>query len=110
MTRPSYDVACITAPVTAAKLEAVKKAFKTVHFHPHNDVPSDLIPEVDVWYTTWTGLPKEVTSLSQIPRTKIVQLSSAGANDWLARDVMQSDEAKQQIAVCSSSGALLSYG
>ena len=31
-------------------------------------------------------------------------LNSAGANKWLAREVMQSDEAKR-ITVCSASGA-----
>ena len=31
---------------------------------------------IDIWYCTWTGLPKNVTQLAQIPRTKAIQLSS----------------------------------
>ena len=71
-----YQTACVIAPVSQSKLEEVQ--FPKVHYYPDGQVPDDILAVVDIWYTTWTGLPDTVTSLSQIPNTKVVQLSSGG--------------------------------
>lgn len=78
MTKASdeYRTACIVAPICEAKLADVQKAFPTVLYRPDGDVSDEELKAVDIWYSTWTGLPKNVTSLEQIPRTKAIQLSS----------------------------------
>lgn len=62
--------------ISLAKLDEIRAAFKTVHYHPDGQVPDDHLAEVDMWFTSWTGLPPNVTSLKQIPRTKVIRLSS----------------------------------
>ncbi|RSH82882.1 hypothetical protein EHS25_005872 [Saitozyma podzolica] len=104
MTIPTYDTAGVIVSISEEKLAEIQAAFSKVHYHPDGVVPDDHLAEVDIWFTSWTGLPASVTHVKQIPRTKVIQLSSAGANNWLARDIMQSKEAKDQIKVCSASG------
>ncbi|KAK1925963.1 D-isomer specific 2-hydroxyacid dehydrogenase [Papiliotrema laurentii] len=95
----------VTAPVSAKKLAELEKAFAKVSFHPHGEgVDKATAEAADAWYTTWTGLPKSITSLDQVPNTKIIQLSSAGANDCLSHAVFSSSDAKDKIKVCSASG------
>ena len=111
----------VTAPVSAKKLAELEKAFAKVSFHSHGEgVDKATAEAADAWYTTWTGLPKSITSLDQVPNTKIIQLSSgereiktphaaqshdaAGANDCLSHAVFSSSDAKDKIKVCSASG------
>jgi hypothetical protein len=71
-----YRTACIIAPICESKLDEVRQAFPRVIYRPDGDVSDEELKEVDIWYTTWTGMPKHVTKLEQIPRTKAIQLSS----------------------------------
>jgi phosphoglycerate dehydrogenase-like enzyme len=66
----------VTAPVSEAKLEELRGAFEKVTYHPDGQVDAQTASEADIWYTTWLGLPKTVTSLDQVPNTKAIQLSS----------------------------------
>ncbi|OCF32126.1 oxidoreductase [Kwoniella heveanensis BCC8398] len=100
----AYSVIIITVPVGDEILGRIKSQFKTVHYHPDGQVPRDHAREADIWYSGWMGLPKGIDSLDQVPRTKVVQLSSAGANDFLKTPLMSSQEARKQIKVCSASG------
>lgn len=99
-----YRTACIIAPIADSKVEDVKKAYPNVLYRPDGNVSDEELKEIDIWYCTWTGLPKNVTQLAQIPRTKAIQLSSAGANMLLATEVMSTPEARDRIKVCSASG------
>lgn len=112
--------------ISDASLEKLKKIFSTVHYHPDEHVPQSKWAEIDVWYTRYTGFPKEVKSVKDVPRTRAIQLSSgesgsililmsvristdvllAGANVALQHPVFQSAEGKRQIEVCSASGKL----
>ncbi|WVR07875.1 hypothetical protein IAU60_004918 [Kwoniella sp. DSM 27419] len=71
-----YDTAIVTCAINAATLDKVKGAFKTVYYHPDGQVSDEHAREADVWYTNWLGLPKHLTTLEQVPNTKVVQLSS----------------------------------
>ncbi|KAK8853499.1 hypothetical protein IAR55_004206 [Kwoniella newhampshirensis] len=99
-----YENLVITVPLTPSKLDQVKSSFHNVSYHPDGDVPEEEWATADIWYTGWLGLPKGITKLEQVPRTKTVQLSSAGANELLRSEIMSTSEAKNQIKVCSASG------
>ncbi|WWC72308.1 uncharacterized protein I206_106270 [Kwoniella pini CBS 10737] len=100
----SYENAVVAVALSDKKLEEVKQKYDHVFYHPDKEIPEEHLKVADIWYTDWAGLPACVTSLDQIPRTKILQLSSAGANNALSSAIMSSDEARKQIKVCSSSG------
>ncbi|KAK6909226.1 oxidoreductase [Kwoniella mangroviensis CBS 10435] len=100
----TYENAVITVELSDSKLEEVKKAYQNVYYHPDGQVPEHHLKVADIWYANWSGFPPCVAALGQIPRVKILQLSSAGANDALQSAIMSSDEARKQIKVCSSSG------
>jgi hypothetical protein len=76
MTIPTYDTAGVIVSISEEKLAGIQAAFSKVHYHPDGVVPDDHLAEVDIWFTSWTGLPASVTHVKQIPRTKVIQLSS----------------------------------
>ncbi|ORY27887.1 D-isomer specific 2-hydroxyacid dehydrogenase [Naematelia encephala] len=96
-----YKTAAVTIEISDDKLAEIKTKFETVHYYPDGEFPDEYLASVDIWYP---GLPTKVTSVEQVPRTKIVQLASAGANVFLAKDIMKTEQGKQQISVCSASG------
>lgn len=104
MSNDPFESVVITVTLSDRKLAEVRRVFKNVFYHPDGKVPEEHLALVDIWYTSWLGLPKDIKTISQIPRTRIVQLSSAGANIFLGTELMKSDQAKKKIAVCSSSG------
>lgn len=71
-----YDNAVITAPIAKWKLAEIRQHAVTVHYHPDGEVPTSVLEQADIWFTTWTGFPESVTELEQIPRTKVIQLTS----------------------------------
>ena len=77
----SYDDVVITVPIADWKLEEVRPHATRIHYHPDGIVPNDVLQQADIWFTSWTGFPKYVTSLDQIPRTKVIQLTS-GESDY----------------------------
>ncbi|WVQ85763.1 hypothetical protein IAT38_007930 [Cryptococcus sp. DSM 104549] len=104
---PQLENLIVTVALSDARLAEVKAAFPNVFYHPANngaEVPEKQSRIADIWLTSWNGLPPYIKSVEQIPRTKIVQLSSAGANRMLATEVMQTEKAKQSIKICSASG------
>ncbi|WRT69930.1 uncharacterized protein IL334_006921 [Kwoniella shivajii] len=101
---PTYENVIITVELSNKKLQEVKESYPNVFYHPKGEVPKEHMEVADIWYTNWHGLPSSVNSLDQIPRTKILQLSSAGANNALGSSVMPTEEARKQIQVCSASG------
>ncbi|WWC92018.1 uncharacterized protein L201_006972 [Kwoniella dendrophila CBS 6074] len=103
----TYENVIVTCDITDKKLKEIEKVYKNVSFYPgekSNDIPKDVLEKVDIWYTNWLGLPKSIGSLNQIPNTKVLQLSSAGANIALSTEIMKTDQARKQIKVCSASG------
>lgn len=71
-----YSNAAVTVELSDSKLEEVKSQFEHVHYYPNGDFPNELLEQIDIWYTSWLGLPASVKDVSQVPRTKIVQMSS----------------------------------
>lgn len=71
-----YANAAVTVELSDSKLNEVKAVFENVHYYPKGDFPEELFDQIDIWYTSWLGLPEKVKHISQIPRTKIVQMSS----------------------------------
>jgi hypothetical protein len=71
-----YETACVIMPISADRVAKLEACFPRVLYRPDAKVSADEAAQVDVWYTTWTGLPDWVERLEQIPRTRAVQLSS----------------------------------
>lgn len=71
-----YSTACVTMPISKSKLAQLEEHFPRVLYRPDGKVSDEELQEVDMWYTSWTGLPTNVETLDQIPRTRVVQLSS----------------------------------
>ncbi|RSH87377.1 hypothetical protein EHS25_003286 [Saitozyma podzolica] len=108
MARDVFTTAVITATISKEKVAELEKVFPKVYnigdgLNPNLVIPDHVLEEADVWYTNWIGIPG-VTSLDQVPNTKAVQLSSAGANIFLESRLMASNEARKQIKVCTASG------
>lgn len=76
MSNDSFESVVITVTLSQWKLAEVRRLFKNVFYHPDGKVPEEHLALVDIWYTSWLGLPKDIKTISQIPRTRIVQLSS----------------------------------
>ena len=67
--------------VSESTIEDLKKEFKEVHYFPDPEVlpPKDLWKEVEVWYIRFTGLPEEISSVEQVPRLRLLQLTSGAS-------------------------------
>ncbi|WWD15662.1 hypothetical protein CI109_100084 [Kwoniella shandongensis] len=101
---PHLDNLVITAPLSQEKLAEVKTHFKHVHHIPYPaPVPKDIAREADVWYSNYHGLPEDLT-WEDVKRTKVVQLTSAGANKALESPALKNETARKHIAICSASG------
>ena len=66
----------ITVNLSPESVDKFKKLFKTVHYYPTGAVPKHLLKDVEVWFATWAGFPEVVESLDQIPKVRILQISS----------------------------------
>lgn len=77
---PFEDVV-ITAPIAQWKLDEILPLAARVHYHPDNKVPDDVLKQAEIWFTTWTGFPSNVTQLDQIPKTRVIQLTSGESRD-----------------------------
>ncbi|EIW70315.1 hypothetical protein TREMEDRAFT_30110 [Tremella mesenterica DSM 1558] len=107
MTAQLYPTLAITVTISQASLAKLKEQFTTVHYYPIEGdklFPEHLASEVDVWYSRFSGLPKFITKYEQIPRTKFVQLTSAGANVVLKTPLFQDPEAQKHVSICNASG------
>lgn len=75
-TAPSLETLIVTVPVSAEKLAEVKTHFKTVHvFDEGETVTKEAAREVEVWYSNYLGIPKEI-EYEDVPNLKLVQLTS----------------------------------
>ncbi|WRT66829.1 uncharacterized protein IL334_003792 [Kwoniella shivajii] len=103
---PSLSNLIITCPLSPDKLAEVKTHFKSVHHYPPTSkekVPKELASKADVWYTNYLGIP-DYLNFDDIPSTKLVQLTSAGANLALKSPALNSEQARKQISISSASG------
>lgn len=66
----------ITVSLSPESIDKFKKLFKTVHYYPEGDIPKKLLGEIEVWFASWFAFPEVVESLDEIPRLRILQLSS----------------------------------
>lgn len=66
----------ITVTLTPGSIDKLKKLFKTVHYYPTGQVPKKLLGEIEVWFGTWAGFPEVVERLEEIPKVRILQISS----------------------------------
>ncbi|KAL7425045.1 hypothetical protein Q5752_000733 [Cryptotrichosporon argae] len=103
MTAPAFQTLAVTVPLSDESVARLRAAFQTVHYYPGNDVPRDVLTDVEMWFCRWLGIPDWIT-YDDIPSTRLVQLTSAGANLALAVPALKPAEAKENIKVCSASG------
>ncbi|ORY21380.1 D-isomer specific 2-hydroxyacid dehydrogenase [Naematelia encephala] len=104
MTAQKFSTLAVCANISKSKLDELKKEFHTVHYHPDAKIPDEILKDIDIWFTRYLGFPANVKSLEQIPKTRLLQLTSAGANVALTNPVLHEKGAHNQISVCSASG------
>ena len=77
MTNNQLQTVSLSYKVSEETLAKVKQTFKTVYYHPDGEeLPADKVAEVNVWATSWRGLPEHVKSLDELKGTKLIQLAS----------------------------------
>ncbi|KAL7420829.1 hypothetical protein Q5752_004782 [Cryptotrichosporon argae] len=81
---PALATAAVLLPLPEAALANLRAAFSTVHYHPDFTLPSSIRSSVEFIYTSNRGIPHNVSSLSDLPSLKHIQLASAGADKALA--------------------------
>lgn len=69
----------ITVALSPESIDKFKTLFKTVHYYPTGQVPKALLADIEVWFANWAGFPEVVESLDQIPKVRILQISSGAS-------------------------------
>ena len=85
-------------------LKKIKSTFKTVHHHPDGKFPSEIAGEVEVWAVGW-GSMKGFKSVDEIPKTRLIQLMSAGANGPMDSGFLKETKGwEKKFDLCTASG------
>lgn len=71
-----FDTAIITVHLSPETVEKAKKTFKTVHYYPDEVVPKNVLADADIWLASWAAFPKAVERLEEIPKLKVLQVTS----------------------------------
>jgi hypothetical protein len=66
----------VTVTLSPGSIDKLKKIFKTVHYHPDGKVPEKLLGDIEVWFANYAAFPEVVESLDQIPKVRLLQISS----------------------------------
>ena len=83
MTATHLSTLCCVVPVSDSVLAKLRDGFQKVHYHPDENIPKDVLGEVDMWFTNPYGLPKSIVNVDQIPRTICVQITSGRWSCWV---------------------------
>lgn len=104
MSLKNLQTLVVTPRLSDQALSKLRSLFKTVHYHPDNNVPSQALSEVDVFFSTNRGIP--VDSFSKTPRLRHIQLVSAGAEKAIASPAFQEaiEHGNERVTLSSSSG------
>jgi hypothetical protein len=70
-------------PLSDSSLDKLRKIFKKVHYHWDGIVPDHVRDEAEVWFSGVTAFPENVRSMGDIPRARILQLSSGTSSSPL---------------------------
>lgn len=76
---PQLETLVVTFPLGEESLDKLRKSFKTVLYHPDDEIKPEEAREVDVWMARHTGIPKDL-KYEDLARTKLVQLTSGEWN------------------------------
>lgn len=76
MTSTKFNTLIVAVEISSESLAKLRSAFHTVHYSPDAVVPQKYWESAEVWYVRWLGLPKEIKSVDEIPKTRGIQLSS----------------------------------
>jgi phosphoglycerate dehydrogenase-like enzyme len=97
-------VVAVTVEIFPEGLDKLRGTFKTVHYHPDGDLPSDVASSVQLLLTTNKGLPPKFKSVQELPHLKHVQMISAGADKALASDRASAYAANPAVTLSTASG------
>lgn len=78
----------VTVSLSPESIDKLKSLFKHVHYHPDAKVPKDVITKAEVWFTNWQGIPEVVETIDDIPKLRLLQLSS-GSSDARPRGAIE---------------------
>jgi hypothetical protein len=66
----------VLVPISSSSLDKLKDLCKVVHYHPDGQVPHKVFKEGEVWFCGTTPFPEEVKSVDDVPKARVLQLSS----------------------------------
>jgi hypothetical protein len=66
----------VLVPLSDESLDKLKKLCKVVHYHPDGNVPSEVMGEGEVWFTGTSAFPDIVKTVEDVPKARVLQLSS----------------------------------
>lgn len=69
------DTAVVTVTLSEESLAKVKATFPTVHYYPAQDVPHEVLGDVQIWLSEGSGIPASI-SIEQLPNLKLIQAIS----------------------------------
>lgn len=76
----SLNTCAVLMPLPEAALAKLRSGFETLHYLPDAVLPPSLAPSVDYIFTSWKGLPPDL-SLADLPNLKHIQMPTAGADN-----------------------------
>ncbi|RSH87130.1 hypothetical protein EHS25_003621 [Saitozyma podzolica] len=97
-------VVAVAVEIFPEGLDKLRGTFKTVHYHPDGDVPSEVASSVQLLLTTNKGLPPKFKSVQELPRLQHVQMISAGADKALASDRASAYAANPGVTLSTAAG------
>lgn len=97
-------IVAVAVEIFPEGLEKLRGTFKTVHYHPDGDLPTDVASTVQLLLTTNKGLPPKFKSVQELPHLKHVQMISAGADKALASDRASAYAANPAVTLSTASG------
>jgi hypothetical protein len=66
----------VLVPLSDGALDKLKKLCKVVHYHPDGNAPTEVMGEGEVWFTGTSAFPDIVKTVEDVPKARVLQLSS----------------------------------
>lgn len=66
----------ITLPISNESLEKLHLHFPNIHYRPNGQLDRKVMGEGEVWFTGFTAFPASVGTIEDIPKARVLQLTS----------------------------------
>lgn len=102
-TSHTVDTLAVSTTLTDAQKKRLTDVFKTVHHYPEKKFPQEILKDIDYFFTNWEGIPHEV-KLSDLPRLKHLQITSAGVDKLMQHPDIKATEGKVPFSIGNATG------